>query len=148
MQHLLRTEPTKTPPQLKGLWLIKNPFDLPPLFSLTRNTGHTGTGQSGYVMLGVAFPPILQGEVLQAESTEMEKGEMCCSPTQEYASHLTWVPGEERQRGNLLVLAVETLDNQSLGSLDVNPNIQAGGFRAEPAFPTEKRHATLCHPKA
>lgn len=94
-------------------------------------------------------PPILHGEVLQEESTETEKGEICCRETQEYPPHLTSAPEEERRRGNLLILAVEVLDKQPLESLAVTPNIQnPGGFRAEPAFPTEERHAILCHTKA
>jgi len=81
----------------------------------------------------------LHSEVLEAESPETEKEEICCRATQEYPFRLTTAPEEERQRGNLLVSGVPVLDHESLGSLAVNRNIQAGGFRAEPAFPTEER---------
>lgn len=79
--------------------------------------------------------------ILQSESTEMEKGGDLLQGNTGVTSHLTLGP-EEKQRWNLLAL-----DNQSLGSLAVNPNVQAGGFGAEPAFPTEERCAVLCHTK-
>lgn len=156
MQHLLgkkkqkqknqnkpKPEPKQTKKDLSRTHLIYH------LSCLTRDIGHMGTEQSGHVTWEWHSPPILHGEVLQEESTEMEKGEICCRATQEYPSHLTSAPEEERQRGNLLILAVEALDKQPLESLAVTPNIQnPGGFRAEPAFPTEERHAILCHTKA